>query len=167
MTNNTIFFMCNHEDNPLEVTDWELIVQHIGVNNGVESTMNIYLLHSITYPTPIIYITKEESDNFKFTYIDVEECKYVQPVLYDTGEIIEKISHLTEDELDVVEESMDIKSTYGTTYDEIFEKTRNFKVRSALACIYNNKLRKPRYNAKRTYTWLIPPIKDFLKEETK
>ena len=169
MTKNTIFFMCNHEDNPLDVTDWELIVQHIGIRNGVESIMNVYLLHSITYPNPIIYITKRSDVEFRFTYIDIQQCKYVKPVIYDTG-LVEDICYLSDDELDILEDALYTNSSlYGSTYNEIFEKTKKYKekiTRDARLEGNAKLLNKIKYTDK-SHSWFPCVVKFGLKEEKK
>ena len=169
MTKNIIFFKTNYENNPFEITDRELIAQYIGIRNGGESFMDIYLLHSITYPNPLIYLTKQDTDGFKFTYIDIQECKYVKPVMYDTG-LTEDIYHLTDDDLDILEELLSTDSSlFISTYNEIFEKTKRYKkiIKRYARRNGDDKLLWKIKDTSKSHSWFPCVVKFGLKEETR
>ena len=163
MTKNTIFFMINKN---LKVIGRDTVLQYMGMDYTREIRLNIYLLHSLSYPNPLMYVTIYDTDgNFKFTYIDLIKCKYVQPVIYDSGIIDDKINHLNNIELDMLDYCMTIPSSiYGSTYREMLGRHIKFKKESKdkwkeIRCNYN-KIDLNDYHR-------IPEFKSFLKEETR
>ena len=130
MTNRVKFFMTNYEENPLQVTEDEHVISYIGLKDGTvvtEKNMDIFLLHSLVYPNPIISVVIHDGDEYNYSYIDIKECRYVQPVIYATGDVTHKIYTLNDVELELLDNCMWIPScTCETTYRELLIKSNNY-----------------------------------------
>lgn len=169
MTKNTIFFKSNYENNnPFNVDKIDIITECISISEGKVINMDVILILTPIYPNPLIQVLISKNGESYCSYIDMLEHKYIQPVEYDTGLIRDKCYHLNDDELEILDEAFYTKSSlFGSSYEEIFEKTKKYKdiiIEWATLCGDLKLLRKIKYN-KKNHSYIPTLVKFGLKEE--